>query len=183
MATDRNRRRARSGVVLGLLLALGIVVLPGCAGWLRSPQSVPAWVLDPPTVSGGKVYALGVVGRSLFPGWARRNAAEQARAELSLVLKVRVQTAWLEISKDNGQRSQTRAALVTAYANDVVLTGSYIVGCWTDVLGRVPGGEVGATYALAVLDLSTPGAPSVTLPEGLSAADADAVLHRAAEAR
>jgi hypothetical protein len=145
---------------------------------------VPNWVLHPPKAP-GKVYAVGAIGPSLYPEWGRRNAAEAARLALSQALSVRVQSVLIDIESSRGGHTVGNAGVVSvsSWASDMVVAGSQIVDYWVDVVGQVPGGEVGGNYALAVVDLvAAPAVQAVPPPAGLTPAQADTILGRAGEA-
>ncbi len=105
------------------------------------PSAAPSWVTRLP-VQEGSLFAVGFEERYADPTESRRRAIENARAELSRMVKLKVQTlldAWSErndgISSDVNERISRSLSAAT-------LKGSQIVGMWVDP-------HTGETYALA----------------------------------
>lgn len=136
-----------------MLLSVGFSQLLGCHPCESS--SVPGWVFRTP-VESGKLYAVGRVGRTLYPDDGKRNAADDARKELSKSLQAKVESI-IVIIEQSDSRSYYNEAFVlqaTSLATNVVTEKSQILEYWVDSEGLVPNAEQGTTYALAVLSLN-----------------------------
>lgn len=118
--------------------------------------SIPTWVERTPSAR-GKLYAVGMVGRTYFPEDGRRNAAEEARKELARTLSSRVESLLLQIERSRGSGFLAEAEIVSATtgATELVVDASQILEYWVDSRGLILGGQQGATYALAIIDLAT----------------------------
>jgi len=140
---------------LMFILALVIWSVGGCAGnrQLRGGQP-PGWVIDIP-VEAGRLYAVGSCGRTYYRDDAWRNAADNARGELAKNLQARIQNAFLAVQSTDGANWALNETVVqsTSSATDIVMNEAQIVSMWYDEKGKMPGGEPGTTYALAVLYL------------------------------
>jgi len=113
----------------------------------------PGWVLNTP-MEKGKIFGVGIVGKTFFQDDAWRNAADAARKELAKSLQGRIESAFLSVQSSGGNSWADEAYTVeaTSWSTDIVMNNSQIVAMWYDGKGVVPGGDPGATYALAVID-------------------------------
>lgn len=164
--TRGTGRRVRSAALLSVLAIWGC----GSTAVVRAPSSVPDWVERTP-IEPGRLYAVGMVGRTLFSEDGRRNAADAARKELARSLSSRIESVLLHIERTRRPGFLGEAGIVsaTSWATDLVVNGSQIREYWVDSKGLVPEGESGATYALAVIELATvPADLQQRAPEALS---------------
>ena len=133
----------------------------GCGPSLLPPDAnrtvtdtIPAWVLKTP-VESGRVYAVGAVGRVIFPQVAREKASDAARKELAKSLQSHVESVILVIQRSNNRSTVSEAFVVeaTSVATNAVTDNATVVAIWTDLNNIVPNGDPEATYALAMIQV------------------------------
>ncbi len=175
---SRARLAARPGFsrFLALLLAaffLAAGLFAGCAGTgdrdstplPDAPAPVPDWAQtgNPPDPT-GTLCAVGIAGPTFFRFDAVETACDSARSALARSLRVKIQTASLDIqTSESGMKETQTVVEVSSYVNELVLEGSRIVEVWFDKHGEGFARKKSYTYALACIDEAAvsagPGAP------------------------
>lgn len=114
----------------------------------RALQPPPAWIDSPPPDRGGKVYAVGHSGPTLFPADGMRYAADDARGKLALSMHQQLESIGMSAEKTSSNAGYD----LEKQATDVVMQNSRIEATWIDEHGQL--GDAGTIWALAVLDRS-----------------------------
>ncbi len=106
-----------------------------------SRNRVPKWIYKVP-VSDVAVYAVGGADRHFDPVQTRKKAIQNARAELSRILNLKIQTLLDNWSQGNKVFELSYSMRISRTVAQAKLYGSQIVGFWVDP-------KTGANYALA----------------------------------
>lgn len=102
---------------------------------------VPRWIYKVP-VSDVAIYAVGGADRHFDPVQTRKKAIQNARAELSRILNLKIQSLLNDWSQGNNVFELSYSMRISRTIAQAKLYGSQIVGFWVDP-------KTGANYALA----------------------------------
>lgn len=106
-----------------------------------SSKKQPKWVYKIP-VSNVAIYAVGASDRYFDPAETRKRAIQNARAELSRIINLKIQGLLDNWSAGNKVFELSYSRRISRTISNAKLTGSQIVGFWIDP-------KTGANYALA----------------------------------
>ncbi|MCS7229734.1 MAG: LPP20 family lipoprotein [Candidatus Kryptonium sp.] len=114
---------------------------PALVGLSASSARQPRWVNKIP-VSDVAIYAVGASDRYFDPAETRKRAIQNARAELSRIISLRIQSLLDNWATGNKVFELSYSRRISRTVSSAKLTGSQIVGFWVDP-------KTGANYALA----------------------------------
>ncbi|MEN3038977.1 MAG: LPP20 family lipoprotein [Candidatus Kryptonium sp.] len=114
---------------------------PALAGLGVSSAKGPRWINKIP-ISDVAIYAVGASDRYFDPAETRKRAIQNARAELSRIISLRIQSLLDKWATGNKVFELSYSRRISRTVSSAKLTGSQIVGFWVDP-------KTGANYALA----------------------------------
>lgn len=114
---------------------------PALAGISVNSKKPPKWIYKVPQ-SDIAIYAVGGADRYFDPVETRKRAIQNARAELSRIISLKIQSLLDNWSQGNKVFELSYSMRISRTVSSAKLTGSQIVGFWIDP-------KTGANYALA----------------------------------